>query len=126
MSYSNYIDWECQKRGLSDEETAYVRSAYKEVKVSEDVMNYIMDIVEGTRKENNFVRGVSTRGALALYKAAQVTAAFGGRDYVIPEDVRAVCHDVMRHRIGLTYEAEAENMTTDQIISEIINAVEVP
>ncbi|MBR4036447.1 MAG: AAA family ATPase, partial [Oscillospiraceae bacterium] len=72
------------------EETAYVCSAFKEVTVSEPVLGYIMDIIEGTRTEDNFVTGVSTRGAIALYKASQVTAAFAGRDYVIPEDVKLV------------------------------------
>ena len=109
---------------VTDEETAYVRSAYKEVKVSEDVMNYIMDIVEGTRKENNFVRGVSTRGALALYKAAQVTAAFGGRDYVIPEDVKYVAPFVLGHRICVGSAMKAS--TAADFLNKIIAGVKVP
>ena len=85
---------------VSAEETAYVCSAYKEVMVSEAVLGYIMDIVEGTRTEDNFITGVSTRGAIALYKASQVTAAFAGRDYVIPEDVKLVAPHVLAHRIS--------------------------
>lgn len=82
------------------EETQYVRSAYVETKVSADVLGYMMDIVEATRKINNFVTGVSTRGAMALYKASQVTALLNGRDYVIPEDVKYVAPHVLGHRIS--------------------------
>ena len=85
---------------VSMEDTAYVCSAFKEVTVSEPVLGYIMDIIEGTRTEDNFVTGVSTRGAIALYKASQVTAAFAGRDYVIPEDVQRVAPHVLAHRIS--------------------------
>ena len=70
--------------------------------------------------------GASPRASIALAMAAKAYAFIKRRGYVIPEDVRSVCYEVLRHRIGLTYEAEAENMTSDQIISEIINAVEVP
>lgn len=73
---------------VTAEEIQYVRSAYVETKVSADVLGYMMDLVEATRKINNFVTGVSTRGAMALYKASQVTALLNGRDYVIPEDVK--------------------------------------
>lgn len=85
---------------VSAEETAYVCNFYKEVTVSEPVLSYIMDIIEGTRKEDNFIAGVSTRGAIALYKASQVTAAFTGRDYVIPEDVKFVAPYVLAHRLS--------------------------
>ncbi len=70
--------------------------------------------------------GCSPRASIALAKAAKAYAFIKRRGYVIPEDVRAVCPDVMRHRIGLTYEAEAENITSEDIITEILNAVEVP
>ena len=70
--------------------------------------------------------GLSPRASLALLAAARAWAFLANRDYVIPEDVRAVCNEVLRHRIGLTYEAEAENVTTEQIIAEVINAVQVP
>ena len=70
--------------------------------------------------------GASPRASIGLARASRAYAFLRGRGYVIPEDVRAVCHDVLRHRIGLTYEAEANNITTDQIISEILDKVEVP
>lgn len=85
---------------VSEEDTAYVRKAYVETRVSEDVLGYIMDIIEATRSISNFVTGVSTRGAIALYKASQVTALFQGRDYVIPEDVKYVAPHVLAHRIS--------------------------
>jgi MoxR-like ATPase len=96
---------------------------------------YIVDIVYATRKPEDYglekmanliSYGASPRASISLAMASKAYAFIKRRGYVIPEDVRAVCYEVLRHRIGLTYEAEAENMTTDQIISEIINAVEVP
>lgn len=70
--------------------------------------------------------GGSPRASISLAKAAKAYAFIKRRGYVIPEDVRAVCHDVLRHRIGLTYEAEANNITSEDIINEILNQVEVP
>ena len=70
--------------------------------------------------------GGSPRASISLAKAAKSDAFIKRRGYVIPEGVRAVCHDVLRHRIGLTYEAEAENVSTEEIITEILNNVEVP
>jgi MoxR-like ATPase len=70
--------------------------------------------------------GGSPRASINLALASKAYAFIKRRGYVIPEDVRAICHDVMRHRIGLTYEAEAENITTEDIINEILNTVEVP
>ena len=70
--------------------------------------------------------GGSPRASISLAKAAKAYAFIKRRGYVIPEDVRAVCHDVLRHRIGLAYEAEANNITSEDIINEILNAVEVP
>ena len=70
--------------------------------------------------------GASPRASINLALASKAYAFIKRRGYVIPEDVRAVCMDVMRHRIGLTYEAEAENMTSEMIVNEILNAVEVP
>ena len=70
--------------------------------------------------------GGSPRASISLAKAAKAYAFIKRRGYVIPEDVRAVCHDVLRHRIGLTYEAEANNITSEEIVNEILNAVEVP
>ena len=70
--------------------------------------------------------GASPRASISLALAARAYAFIKRRGYVIPEDIRAVCHDVMRHRIGLSYEAEANNLTTEEVISEILNKVEVP
>ena len=70
--------------------------------------------------------GGSPRASINLSAAAKAYAFIKRRGYVIPEDVRALCHDVLRHRIGLTYEAEAENITTEDIITEILNTVEIP
>ena len=91
---------ESLQQTVTAEETQYVRSAYVDAKVSDDVLGYMMDIVERTRTANNFVTGVSTRGAMALYKASQVTALLNGRDYVIPEDVKYVAPHVLSHRIS--------------------------
>lgn len=87
------------EQAVSSEETAYVRSAYTDVKVSDDVAGYIMDIVEATRVKGVFETGVSTRGAMALYKAAQAFAALSGRDFAIPEDVKYTAPFVLCHRI---------------------------
>ena len=70
--------------------------------------------------------GASPRGSINLAKAARVYAFIKRRGYVVPEDVRAVCHDVLRHRIGLSYEAEAENITSEEVIDKILNTIEVP
>ena len=91
---------ESLEQTVTDEETAYVRSAYTQVSVSQDVLGYIMDIIQATRSDTRFRSGVSTRGAMALYKAAQVTAALSGRDYVIPEDVKFVAPHVLSHRVA--------------------------
>ncbi len=109
---------------VTREETAYVRSTYKEVRVSEDVLDYMMDIVEGTRNENNFVRGVSTRGALALHRASQVIAAFRGRDYVIPEDVKYVAPYVLGHRICVG--SAMKSTVASEFLAKIISGVKVP
>ena len=111
------------------------RSVVKEVYLDEKIENYILDIVFATREPEKaglaqFVPliqyGGSPRASINLAKAAKAYAFIKRRGYVVPEDIRAICHDVMRHRIGLTYEAEAENITSENIISEILNHVEVP
>jgi len=111
------------------------REVVKEVYLDEKIENYILDIVFATRDPRNaglaqFVPliqyGGSPRASINLARAAKAYAFIKRRGYVVPEDIRAICHDVMRHRIGLTYEAEAENITTEHIVSEILNHVEVP
>ena len=111
------------------------RAMVREVYMDEKIEKYIIDIVFASRtpKEYNLAKleqlisyGGSPRASINLALAAKAYAFIKRRGYVIPEDVRAICHDVMRHRIGITYEAEAENVTTETIVNEILNAVEVP
>ena len=92
---------ESLQQTVSAEDTATVRREYSNIRISAPVLGYIMDIIHGTRTENPSVTGVSTRGAIALVKASQVTAAFGGRDFVIPEDVQAVAPYVLCHRLSV-------------------------
>ncbi|MBS1234228.1 MAG: hypothetical protein H6R34_792, partial [Bacteroidetes bacterium] len=101
----------------------------------EKIEQYILDIVFATRFPSQYKLpqfsslisyGGSPRASINLARAAKTFAFIRRRGYVIPEDVRAVCHDVMRHRMGLTYEAEAENVTTEDIITEVLNNIEVP
>ena len=109
---------------VTDEETEYIRSNYKNVKVSDDVKGYIMDIVEGTRTESGFISGVSTRGAIALYKASQAKAALSGKDYVTPEDVRFVAPYVLMHRLNIG--GGTRTQTSSEILESIISKVKVP
>jgi MoxR-like ATPase len=111
------------------------RAVVRDVYLDEKIENYITDIVFASRypaeyKLNRFEPliqyGASPRASINLALAAKAFAFIKRRGYVIPEDVRAIAHDVMRHRIGLTYEAEAENITSEDIINEILNTVEVP
>lgn len=111
------------------------RDVVRDVYVDEKIENYITDIVFATRYPDQYKLeklqplisyGGSPRASINMALAAKAFAFIQRRGYVIPEDVRAVCHDVLRHRIGLTYEAEAENITTENIIDDILNAVEVP
>lgn len=120
---------------VSKEAIQNARKTVREVYMDEKIERYILDIVSASRKPEEYKLnkikpfisyGGSPRASINLALAAKAYAFIKRRGYVIPEDVRAVCHDVMRHRIGLTYEAEAENVTPDEIISEILNAVEVP
>lgn len=120
---------------INTETIVKARSAVREVYMDEKIEKYILDIVFATRypKQNNLRKienlisyGGSPRASINLALAAKAYAFIKRRGYVIPEDIRAVSHDVMRHRIGLTYEAEAENVTTDEVINEVLNIVEVP
>ena len=111
------------------------REIVKDVYMDEKIEKYILDIVFTSRNpekyglkayKNMISFGASPRASINLALAAKAYAFIKRRGYVIPEDVRAICLDVMRHRIGLTYEAEAENITQDAIINDILNVVEVP
>ena len=109
---------------VTPEETAYVRVAYREVKVSDDVKNYLMDIIEATRTQSGFVSGVSTRGALALYQASQAYAALHGRDYVIPEDVKQLAPAVLCHRLSLGSSMNAD--ASAQRMKKLLQTIPVP
>ncbi len=120
---------------LSVEDILKAREVVREVYIDEKIEKYIVDIVFATRYPENYgldnlknmiAFGGSPRASINLALAARAYAFIHRRGYVVPEDVRAVCYDVLRHRIGLTYEAEAQNMTTEDIITEILNKVEVP
>lgn len=117
------------------EEIIDAQRVAEKIYIDEKIEKYIVDIVFATRfpkdagladLTNIIAFGASPRASISLAKASRSYALLKGRGYVIPEDVRAVCHDVMRHRIGLTYEAEANNITSDEIISSILDKVEVP
>ena len=119
----------------SIEQINRARNAVKEVYMDEKIEKYILDIVFATRYPEKYNLpdlqglisfGASPRGSINLAMAAKCYAFIRRRGYVIPEDVRAVVHDVLRHRIGITYEAEAENITSEDIINQIVNIVEVP
>ena len=120
---------------LKAEEIIEARKVVRQVYLDEKIERYIVDIVFATRFPEKYDLkelkdmigfGGSPRASINLALAARTYAFIKRRGYVIPEDVRAVAHDVLRHRIGLTYEAEANNMTSDEIISKILNKVEVP
>ncbi len=120
---------------LRPEEILEAQKIVEQIYLDEKIERYIVDIVFATRYpaeynlkdlESIISFGASPRASIGLAKAARAYAFLRQRGYVIPEDVRAVCHDVLRHRIGLSYEAEANNITADEIISEILDKVEVP
>jgi len=109
---------------VSFEETAYVREHFTKVKVSDDVAHYIMDIVEATRNSSRIVAGLSTRGAMALYKASQASAALNGRDFCIPEDVRFVAPHILAHRLNISGSFKGGDGL--EAVEEIIKQVNVP
>ena len=120
---------------LKPEEILEAQKIVQKIYIDEKIERYIVDIVFATRFPADYGLndlssiigfGASPRASISLARAARSYAFLRQRGYVIPEDVRAVCHDVLRHRIGLTYEAEANNITADEIISEILDKVEVP
>ena len=120
---------------LKAQEIIEARKVVRQVYLDEKIERYIVDIVFATRfpQEHGLANlanmisfGASPRASISLASAARAYAFIKRRGYVIPEDIRAVCHDVLRHRIGLSYEAEANNLTTEEVISEILNKVEVP
>ncbi len=120
---------------VTTDDILQARHLVREVYMDEKIEQYILDIVFATRFPEEYKLnklkplisyGASPRASISLALAAKAYAFIKRRGYVIPEDIRAVCHDVMRHRIGITYEAEAENITSEQILNDILNVVEVP
>ena len=120
---------------ISPQDIINARNLVKEVYMDEKIEKYILDIIFATRfpKDYNLPKleqlisyGASPRGSIYLALAAKSYAFIKRRGYVVPEDIRAICLDVLRHRIGITYEAEAENITSEDIVNEILNSIEVP
>lgn len=120
---------------IKPEEVNEAQKIVEQIYVDEKIERYIVDIVFATRFPDQYDLndlssiisfGASPRASISMAKAARSYAFLHKRGYVIPEDVRAICHDVMRHRIGLSYEAEANNVTADEVISTILDKVEVP
>ena len=123
------------KRVITPEDIMRARAVVNKVYMDEKIEKYIIDIIFATREPAEYrlnhlqpliAYGGSPRASIALAKAARAYAFIQRRGYVIPEDVRAIAHDVLRHRIGLSYEAEASNLSSDEIVSMILNSVEVP
>jgi MoxR-like ATPase len=128
-------DFPTVKTVIKTEDIARARDIVREVYMDEKIENYILNIVFASRKpadyglpsfKNMISYGASPRASINLALAAKALAFIKRRGYVIPEDIKIICPDILRHRIGLTYEAEAENITQDNIISEILNTVEAP
>lgn len=120
---------------VSTRDVLEIQKIVQQIYIDEKIENYIVDIVFATREPEKFglpdlqsiiAYGASPRASISLAFASRAYAFLQGRGYVIPEDVRAVCHDVMRHRIGLTYEAEANNIDADEVITNILDKVIVP
>lgn len=120
---------------VSVKEILSAQAAVREVYMDEKIEKYILDLVFATRYPEKYDLaqlkplisfGASPRGSINMAQAAKCYAFIKRRGYVVPEDVRAVVHDVLRHRIGITYEAEAENITSEEIINRIVNEIEVP
>ncbi len=120
---------------LKKEDILKARDVVKDVYIDEKIHKYIIDIVFATREPADYnlgkytemiSYGASPRAGISLAQASKAFAFIKRRGYVIPEDVRAVCADVLRHRIGLSYEAEANNITSEEVITDILNTIEVP
>jgi MoxR-like ATPase len=135
MRENTAMDFPVADRILNTEDILQSRITVKEVYMDEKIEQYIVNIVFATRNPANYNLpayknmisfGASPRASINLARAAKAYAFIKHRGFVIPEDVRAVCLDVLRHRIGLTYEAEAENLTSEDIITDILNNIEVP
>ena len=119
---------------LTAEKIRSLQAAAEEVRVEERIEKYIVSLVTASREKDRIVYpfakfidyGASTRGTLGLLRCARVNALFGGRDFILPDDVKEVVHDVLRHRIVLSYEAESEELTSDDVVDQILKVVPVP
>ena len=120
---------------IKPEEILEIRKIVEKIYIDEKIEKYIVDIVFATRFPSDcglndlqsiISFGASPRASISMAIAARAYAFLRGRGYVIPEDVRAICHDVLRHRIGLSYEAEANNISADEVVSEILDKIAVP
>ncbi|MEE9501626.1 MAG: MoxR family ATPase [Candidatus Aminicenantaceae bacterium] len=119
---------------ISQESIFTAREQIREVHVSENIEKYIVDLINATRQPEKYSEelkkwlevGASPRGSLALDKCSRVHAWFNGRDHVTPDDIRAIVHDALRHRIILSYEANAEGISANQVIGEVVKLVAVP
>ncbi len=122
------------KKILTAEKIRSLQAAADEVRVEERIEKYIVSLVTASRERDRIVYpftkfidfGASTRGTLGLLRCAKVNALFGGRDFILPDDVKEVVHDVLRHRIVLSYEAESEELTSDDVVDQILKVVPVP
>lgn len=128
-------NWPKIKPCVSKEDILHARNTVKEIYLDEKIEQYILDLVFSTRQPEKYglanlrsyiAYGVSPRASISLALAARAYAFLQSRAYVVPDDVKAVAPDVLRHRLGLSFEAEAEELTTEQIISEIIQSIDVP
>ena len=113
--------------GSDPEDIFSLQKAVENIYVDENIKKYVLDIVFMTRQQSNyFACGASPRASISLIRAAKAMAFLEGRNYVMPDDIKAVVYDVLRHRILLTYEAEAEDITPEHLISEILEQVNLP
>jgi MoxR-like ATPase len=130
MSGLTYPD---PKKAASVQDVLGLQTFIEKVYVDEKISEYVVNFVYATRHpeehgiEKGYVRyGASPRASINFIRAARVEAFLDGRGYVIPEDVKAVANDILRHRLILTFEAEAENVTPEKIVEEVLNKVEIP
>ena len=128
-------DFPAVKQVVSIQEVMNARDLTRQIYMDEKIEQYILDIVFATRRPEEYKLdklkllisyGASPRGSINLGIAAKAQAFLNKRGFVIPEDVRAICKDVLRHRIGLTYEAEAENVKAEDVIEDVLKQINVP
>lgn len=115
------------KKILSGDTVMQLRNLVDEVYVDENIKNYVLDIVFKTREQNSYIAcGASPRASINLIKASKCKAFMEGRNFVIPDDVKSIVYDVLRHRILLSYEAEAEDITSEDLITQVLDKVNLP